>query len=388
MQTIHLKRSRRILNGHLWIFSNEISENLRQFTPGEPVEVLDQKNTFLGTGYINPNSLIAVRLLARERVTPDREFFRHRLLGAVRFRERLVGDTEVCRMVFSEADHLPGLIVDRYGECIVVQLSTAGMEALKETILSLLDEILRPGTIVLRNDGRSRLLEGLSLYKEVIKGDPEKLPPIRENGILFTIDPLGGQKTGFFLDQRENRKAFSELVKDGTGLDLFCYNGAWSLALAAAGAVVTGIDSSEKAVEQAMKNAALNGLQGRAGFLVHDVFEYLRQKGPAGSTGYDFIVCDPPAFVKSAGKIKEAVRAYTDLNAASMRMLKPGGLLATSSCSYHMKKEMFVEMLLAAAKDAGRSLRLISLRSQAMDHPVLLAMPETEYLKCAFLVVD
>lgn len=387
MHKIHLKRTKRTNSGHLWIFSNEIYENLREFTPGAGVEVYDRQENYVGSGYINPNSLIAVRLLAREQVPIDRSFFRDRLAGALDLRRHLPGDRTTCRLVFSEGDYLPGLIVDRYDSCVVVQLLTAGMEFRKALLLDLIDELLEPDTIVVRNDGRSRLLEGLPQYREVFKGSLSPLPVIVDEGVRFRIDPLEGQKTGFFLDQRENRSAFAGLVKGGTGLDLFCHTGSWSLRLAAAGASVTGVDSSERAVRQAEENAGMNGLTEKASFVVSDVFDFLVERSASGASN-DFIVCDPPAFVKSASKLREAVRAYTELNASCMRMLKPGGLLATSSCSYHLQKEMFTAMLLDAAKMAGRSLRLLSLRSQAMDHPVLLAMPETEYLKCAFLVVD
>jgi len=388
MKKVHLKRSRRILHGHLWIFSNEIEENLRDFVPGSLVQIFDRKETLIGSGYINPKSLIAARVLTREDIPLDRTFFSNSLRRAIDLRGNILADAVNCRLVFSEADYLPGLIVDRYGSCVVVQFLTAGMEQQKDLILDLLDEILSPETIVVRNDSRSRLLEGLPQYKELRKGGLEPLPVIEEEGVRFTVDPMEGQKTGFFLDQRENRSAFARLVKHGRGLDLFCHTGSWSLRLAAAGRVqVTGVDSSERAVRQAEQNAAMNNLQEKAGFVISDVFEFLKRQ-EAAADACDFIVCDPPAFVKSASKIREAVRAYTDLNAACMRLLKPGGLLATSSCSYHLQKDMFIELLLAAAHASGRSLRLLAMRSQAMDHPVLLAMPETEYLKCAFLVVD
>jgi len=385
MLKLHLKRTKRINAGHLWIFSNEIAENLKQFTPGAAVEVLDHQENHIGAGYINPNSLIAVRILTRDKSPLDRDFFRGRLVRAFDFRRRILGERTACRLVYSEGDYLPGLIVDRYGPCIVVQLLTAGMETRKELILSLVDELLMPETIVVRNDSRSRLLEGLPRYKELHKGNLDTLPVIYEEGVRFVVDPLEGQKTGFFLDQHENRTAFSKMIRGGRGVDLFCHTGSWSLTLAAAGATVTGVDSSERAVLQARENAAINGLQERAKFIVSDVFDFLKE---AEKESQDFIVCDPPAFVKSAAKLREATRAYTDLNAACMRLLKAGGLLATSSCSYHLQKDMFIDMLLAAAKQAGKSVRMLALRSQAMDHPVLLAMPETEYLKCAFLVVD
>ena len=373
--------------GHLWVFSNEIYENLREFTPGAGVELYDRQETYVGSGYINPASLIAVRLLTQGHEPLDRSFFSARLASALDLRQRLLNATTTCRLVFSEADYLPGLIVDRYNTCLVVQFLTAGMELRKDMILDLLGELLSPDTIVVRNDGRSRLLEGLPQYKEIFKGNLESLPVIQDGPIRFRVDPLEGQKTGFFLDQCENRIAFAGLIKGGEGLDLFCHTGSWSLHLAAAGASVTGVDSSERAVFQARENADLNGLSDNASFASAEVFKFLAQQLDEGRR-HDFIVCDPPAFVKSGSKIREAVRAYMQLNAACMGLIKPGGLLATSSCSYHLQKDMFIEMLLDAAKAAKRSLRLLSLRSQAMDHPVLLAMPETEYLKCAFLVVD
>ena len=242
--------------------------------------------------------------------------------------------------------------------------------------------------IIVRNDSRSRVLEGLPLYREIAKGLPLPLPVIGEDGVLFEVDAYEGQKTGFFLDQRENRSAFADLVKEGRGLDLFCYTGGWSLRLAAAGAIVTGVDESERAVGLAKRNSELNGLGERVSFVKEDVFSFLKRESEKGAGLYDFIVLDPPAFVKSSSKVKEAVKAYRRLNELCMRLLRPGGLLATSSCSYHLGREMFLDMLRDAGRNTGRSLRLLALRSQGPDHPVLLSMPETEYLKCAFLVVD
>jgi 23S rRNA (cytosine1962-C5)-methyltransferase len=388
MGKVHLKRTKRILGGHLWVFSNEIYETMRGYVPGSLVELFDRQENFLGTGYINPNSLISIRILSRERVEIDREFVRRRLRAALHLREKLFEDREALRLVYSEGDYLPGLIVDKYGKCIVLQFLTYGIESFKDLIIELLDEMLDPDTIVLKNESRSRLLEGLPLYKEMVKGSIEKLPVIGENGVSLEIDPYSGQKTGFFLDQKENRKAIRRYVKGGKGLDLFCYTGAWSMNLAFSGAEVTGVDESERAIGQALKNAAMNALQDRASFVQDEVFSFLRRKAAEDGNKNDFIVLDPPAFVKSSAKIKEAVKAYRELNSLCMRLLKPGGLLATSSCSYHVGREMFLEMLRDAARDAQRGLRLIELRSQDRDHPVLLSMPETEYLKCAFLVVD
>ena len=221
-----------------------------------------------------------------------------------------------------------------------------------------------------------------------MKGLPVPRPVISEGGLLFEIDAYEGQKTGFFLDQRENRAAFSRLINGGRGLDLFCYTGGWSLELAAVGADVTGVDESESAIRQAEKNAELNGLRNRTSFVRKDVFSFLKDECEKEEGGYDFVVLDPPAFVKSSSKLREAVKAYRRINGLCMKLLRAGGLLATSSCSYHLGRETFLDMLRAAGKESGSSLRMLALRSQGLDHPVLLSMPETEYLKCAFLVVS
>lgn len=388
LQQIHLKRTKRLLSGHLWIFSNELLESPAGYEAGSLVDIYDMKDKFLGTGYINPRSLMSVRLLTREKVAIDRNFFLRRIAAAIDMRKQLRIKADVGRIVFSEGDYLPGLIADRYGNCLVLQFLTAGMEILKNEIISIFDEILSTEIIIVRNDSRSRLLEGLPLYREIAKGLPLPLPVIAEEGILFEVDAYEGQKTGFFLDQRGNRSAFAQLVEGGRGLDLFCYTGGWSLPLAAAGALVTGVDDSERAVGQAKRNAELNGLGEKATFVKEDVFSFLKRESGKGESRYDFIVLDPPAFVKSSSKVREAVKAYRRLNELCMRLLRPGGLLATSSCSYHLGREVFLDMLRAAGKEAGRSLRMLALRSQGPDHPVLLSMPETEYLKCAFLVVD
>ncbi|MBI5074035.1 MAG: class I SAM-dependent rRNA methyltransferase [Nitrospirae bacterium] len=388
MQKVHLKRTKRLHGGHLWVFSNELHEGLKNYEPGSLVEVYDMHDEFIGIGYINPNSLIAVRLLTRERHSIDREFIAQRINAAITLRKRLIGDREAFRVIYSEGDYLPGLIADTYGACVVLQFLTFGMDAMKDMVIELFDEILRPEIIVLRNESRVRTLEGLPQYKEIVKGSLESLPMIREDGLFFEIDPYEGQKTGFFLDQRENRVSLKRYIQHGKGLDLFSYIGAWSMHLASAGAEITCVDSSDRAIAQARRNADLNDLGSRIDYAVEDVFAFLDKELRNGEGRYDFIVLDPPAFVKSAGKLKEAAKAYREINELCMRLLKRGGILASSSCSYHMSRELFVDTLNAAAKNARRSLRLIEFRSQAPDHPVLLSMPETEYLKCAFLVVD
>ena len=342
------------------------------------------KDEFIGIGYINPNSLIAIRLLTRKPETLDSDFFRNRIIGALEYRKSLGIQGDSFRAVFSEGDFLPGLIVDKYGDCLVLQFLTYGMEAMKETIIPLLDEILSPSSIVLKNDSQSRTLEGLPAYKELIKGSLDKLPLIHEGGISFEVDPLTGQKTGFFLDQRENRLAFAEMVHEGVGLDLFCYSGAWGLQAAKKGLKVKFVDDSEPALAQVRLNAKRNDLEDNCDYLKADVFDFLADEVKAGRK-YDFIVLDPPAFVKNRLKIREALRGYREINSLAMRLLNDGGMLATSSCSYHVDRAAFIEMLRDSARDSRRQFRLVDYRSQGRDHPVLLSMPETEYLKCAFL---
>lgn len=384
MEKIILKRTSRIRAGHLWIFSNELSASPKHFEPGTLVEVYDAKGDFLGIGYVNPHSLISVRLLTREREEINAGFFRKRISAAMHYRKRLFPDLGSCRLVYSEGDFLPGLIVDKYADCLVIQLLTFGMDRLRDIIVSVLDEMVSPSVMVLRNDGQSRVLEGLPLEKGVIKGDLSVLPVIKEGNILMEVDPLSGQKTGFFLDQRGNRIALAERADGGRGLDLFCYSGAWGMQLAARGMQVTFVDDSEAALSKARRNAGLNGFEGACDFVKDDVFKFLKRETEAGAA-YECVVLDPPAFVKSRAKIKEALRGYREINTLAMRLVRKGGILATSSCSYHVDREAFLEMLRSAAKDAGRSPRLLEFRSQGRDHPVLLSIPETEYLKCAFL---
>lgn len=387
MDKIYLNRTSRILSGHLWVFSNELATSPKKFEPGSIVELRDRKEAFLGIGYLNPHSLIAVRILTRRAEDINADFFRSRIFEALGYRRRFLKEAATFRVVFSEADFLPGLIVDKYEDCLSIQILTLGLEKWSEIIIGILDDIFSPSLIVLKNDSPSRLLEGLKQEKMILKGSLDRLPVIREKALQFEINPMAGQKTGFFLDQQENRISFSRLAGGGKGLDLFCYSGAWAVHLAGEGAQVTGIDDSEQAIAQATRNAELNSMSDRCSFKKADVFEFLK-KEISEEARHDFIVLDPPAFVKNRLQVKEALRGYREINANAMRILKKGGLLATSSCSYHIDRESFLDMLRTAAKDAGRQARLIEIRSQAKDHPVLLSVPETEYLKCAFLEVS
>lgn len=384
MEKIILRRISRILSGHLWIFSNELLSSPKNYQPGSIVQVYDNKNIFLGIGYINPHSLIAIRLLTRKKENINHDFFRRYITNAINYRKRFLPDTNSFRVVYSEGDFLPGLIVDKYGDCVVIQFLTLGMEMMKDIVINVLDEILSPSVIVLRNDSQSRILEGLPLEKKVIKGSLYSNPLISEGDIIIEVDPILGQKTGFFLDQRENRLALKNYIKGGKGLDLFCYSGAWGLQLAKNGAFVTCVDESETAILSAKRNFLLNKLEHRCNFIKDDVFSFLKKEVESGAL-YDFVVLDPPAFVKSRAKIKEALRGYREINTMAMKIIKKGGILATSSCSYHVEKAIFLDILRDSARDAKRTPRILDYRAQGKDHPILLSMPETEYLKCAFL---
>jgi 23S rRNA (cytosine1962-C5)-methyltransferase len=387
VKTVKLKQKeeRRILRGHPWVFSNELQNMPAELQPGELVDVLDHGGRFVGRGYMNPHTLIAVRILTREHEEIDVEFFLRKILTARSLREML-GFGDSYRAVFSEGDGLPGLIVDKYADTLVVQSSTAGIDRLQDVIITALKEVYSPRAIVLRNDMFSREIEGLAQEKSVAAGDISGLVAFEESGIQYWVDPLEGQKTGFFFDQRENRMALKDIVKGRRVLDCFCYVGAWSLNAARFGASeVIGLDSSEKAVDLAAKNAALNGLN--VIFITADVFDELR-KYDKQRERFGCIILDPPAFVKSRAKVREALKGYKEINLRAMKLLAPGGVLVTCSCSHHIDQDLFKEMLIDAAYAAGRQARLLEMRSQARDHPMLLAARETQYLKCAILVID
>jgi 23S rRNA (cytosine1962-C5)-methyltransferase len=387
MRTLTLKKKeeRRVQRGHPWVFSNELHDIPADAVPGEIVEVRDASGGFVGRGYVNPRSLIAVRLLTRQREDIDVQFFIRKISGARDLRAGL-GFGDSFRAVFSEGDGLPGLIVDKYTDTLVVQALTAGIERMLDLVIDALREVFHPAVIVLRNDVASRELEGLSQEKRVVLGETGGVVTIEESGLRYAVDVLEGQKTGFFFDQRENRLALRDLVRGRRTLDCFCYVGAWALSAAKFGAgPVIGIDASEKAVAMAQTNAALNGLS--AEFLVGDVFEKLRDFEKRKER-FGCVILDPPAFVKSRAKVREALKGYKEINLRGMRLLEPGGVLVTCSCSHHIDQDLFREMLVDAAFSAGRQARLLEMRTQARDHPMLLAAKETQYLKCAILLLD
>ncbi len=387
MRIIKLKKKeeRRVLRGHPWVFSNELQEVPSDAAPGELVDVADHAGAFLGRGYLNPRSLIAVRLLTRLQEDIDEGFFEERI-GRARDLRTALGFGTSFRALFSEGDGVPGLIVDKYEDTLVVQSLTAGIDRLFDRVLAALRTVYDPRTLVLRNDVPARGIEGLAQEKKVLFGDPAGSVDFEESGIRYRVDVLEGQKTGFFFDQRENRLAFRGLAAGRRVLDCFCYAGAWSLSAAKFGASeVVGIDSSEKAVAAAAANASLNGLA--ASFRTGDVFEELRSFEKRKER-FGCIILDPPAFVKSRAKVREALKGYKEINLRALRLLERGGILVTCSCSHHIDEGLFREMLIDASFSSGRPARLLEMRSQARDHPMLLAAPETRYLKCAILMVE
>lgn len=389
MVTVKLKtgEAKRIRSGHLWIFSNEIAEIDGSVSPGDAVYVTDSRGRLLGTGYINPHSLISVRLVSRSRVELTRSFFARRIAGARAFRQKAWRGERTYRAIYGEADLLPGLVVDRYEDCLVVQSLTAGMEKHLEMVVEALVEVFNPSTIVLRNDSPMRTREQLPLEKSVVKGTVGGPVEIEQDGHRFLVDVLDGQKTGFFLDQRENRRVTSHLAKGWDVLDCCCYTGAWSIYAAGAGAgSVAGIDSSASALELAARNAELNGVGARVALTRGNVFKELASLRSAGRR-FDMVILDPPAFARSRKHIREALKAYRSLNRLALSVARPGGFLVTCSCSHLVERQAFMNALVDASREAGRRAIVVEVRGQSRDHPVLLGIPETEYLKCVILEV-
>jgi 23S rRNA (cytosine1962-C5)-methyltransferase len=389
MKTLRLKpgEDRRIREGHPWVFANEIASALSEYPAGEVVDIEDAGGEFIGRGYVNPHSLIAARILSRRKEAIDQAFFRHRLERALAYRERICPGGKAHRLCYSEGDHLPGLIVDRYGDVCVAQILTAGMESLIAEIQGAILDLFAPRAIVARNDLPIRKLEGLPQEKRVLTGEIPSPLVVRVGEVEMEVDVLEGQKTGLFLDQRENYRLLQGRVAGKRVLDLFCYTGGWALHAARWGAEeVVGVDGSARAVEEARRNAERNLLAPCCRIVQEEVFEGLRSREHRGER-FDVVVLDPPAFVKSRGRIREALKGYREVNRRAIRLLSPGGVLITSSCSYHLEREAFREMLRRAAAEAGREVRLLGMYGQARDHPVLLSVPETDYLKCAVLEV-
>ncbi len=382
MQIVRLKKGceKRLARGHKWVFSNEISESLKAFSPGW-AGIYSYKEAFLGTGYINPHSLIAVRMFSEKEEPPQKDFFSKRIAEASERKKKLYPGSNTCRIIYGESDGLPGLILDRYGDVYVCQANTRCISEYQEIISGCIVELFNAHAVVFRNDSRARLLEGLPQEKHIAYGSlPERIS-VSMNGLDFNVDVMNGQKTGLFLDQRDNREALRKYVQDGSVLDFFCYDGAWSLVAKSAGASsVTGIDSSPFAVERARKNASINSLD--CEYVQANALDVLKS---LNRNSQDMIILDPPAFAKSKKDLPDALKGYIDINRRALLALKPGGILVSCSCSYNMSSEDFHDVILKASVSAGKELRLLESRGQSLDHPVLLAMPETAYLKCLIL---
>ena len=388
MAKVFLKKGEedRILLGHPWVFGNEVRNIEGAVTPADIVDVYDSKNRYLGSGYINPQSKILVRLLTREHEEINKEFFRKRILQAWDYRKKLV-DTSSCRVIFGEADFLPALIVDKFGDYLSIQTLSLGIEKYRDIILELLEEILEPKGIYERNDVQIREKEGLEQKKGFIKGPFDTTVEIMENEVKMLVDIENGQKTGYFLDQRENRAALKPFVKDARVLDTFTHTGGFALHAAYYGArEVTAVDISAHAIEYVQRNAEINGLQHKIKGVVGNVFDVLKEYQVANEK-FDVVILDPPAFCKTKSAVEGAYRGYKDINLRGMKILNPGGFLVTCSCSHYMYPGLFMEMLQDAAKDAKRMVRQVEFRTQAKDHPVLYGSDESMYLKCVILQV-
>ena len=392
MERVHTIRLRpgeqdRLLAGHPWIYQNELEGWPPDAAPGDLVDLHDSQGHFLGRGYLNPRTTLAVRVLARGRVPVDQEFFLSRIRQAMALRERVMPARTVYRVVHGEADGLPGLIVDRYDDAVAIQLLTAGMDRRRELILTAVEEVLRPRTIVARNDSPMREREGLPRERAVLRGQIPPDPTVTIYGLDVVVDLLEGQKTGLFLDQIDNYPLIERMAGGAEVLDCFCYVGLWGLLAARSGATrVTGIDQSPAAIKQATALAERNGLTDRCAFRVGNVFDELRERDRRREA-FDLVILDPPAFVKAHNRIPEALAGYKEINLRAMRLLRPGAFLVTCSCSYHLSAEQFRRMLWDAARDVRRTVRLVAQGAQGRDHPVLLGLTESEYLKCCLLQV-
>ncbi|WP_409178269.1 class I SAM-dependent rRNA methyltransferase [Brevibacillus fortis] len=418
-------RKKRLEVGHPWIFQSEVLEIQGDVEPGEIVEVTNHKGHFLAKGYINPASQMIVRILSYDQKEEiDYDFFLRKIKQAAEFRTRFVDNPRACRVIYGEADFLPGLIVDRYEDTLVVQVLSLGMEKRIEWIRDALVAVFSPTGIYLRNDVPVRELEGLTQGKEVLYGECPREVLIEENGLKYYVDIVEGQKTGFFYDQRENRASIAPLMKgwgenhgitltsmevdgetkqmpvdkrgkvvknpfwDGAEvLECFTHTGSFTLNACKHGAKkVTALDISDHAIETAKRNITLNGFLHRVDFVVANAFDYLRENVEAGKS-WDVVILDPPAFAKSRGAVKGACRGYKDINLNGMKLVRSGGFLVTASCSYHMSPELFLQTIQEAAVDAKKILRLIEWRGAGKDHPQISGADEAHYLKFAIFEV-
>jgi 23S rRNA (cytosine1962-C5)-methyltransferase len=376
----------RVINGHPWIFGNELGDSDGSYEPGDIVEVFSYNGSFVGKGYINPASQIRIRLLSRDKneVIND-EFFLRRIRQAWEYRQQ-IGYVENCRLIFGEADELPALIIDKFNDYLVIQTLSLGIDKWKSAIVDALQKIFSPKGIYERNDVPVRELEGLPQQKGFLSAPFDTNIILNENGLKFHVDIENGQKTGYFLDQQDNRRAIQHIVKNADVLEAFCYTGTFALHAAQYGAKsVLGLDISENAVNTARKNAVLNGFEDVCKFEAVNAFDALKQWGKEGKK-YDVVMLDPPAFTKSRENIQKAIAGYKEINLRGMKLTRPGGFLVTASCTNLVDPQLFLKTIDMAAKDAKRKLRQVTWQTQAADHPILWHVPNTQYLK--FLIVQ
>ncbi len=375
----------RLLGGHPWIYRSEIAQVEGEPAAGAIAFVRDHRGKLLGQAMVNLRSQIVGRLLTRTDEPIDRAFFLRRVQAAVARPGRTLRGPDACRLVYGEGDLLPGVIVDRFAHLLVLQLLTAGMECRRDTLVSVLADVAGTQAIYERSDASSRRLEGLDPRTGFLLGGGETGVWIDEAGVAFFVEVAAGQKTGFFLDQRENRQVVRGLAAGRSVLDCFCYAGGFSVSAAAGGASqVLGVDLSEQALGWAEQSARQNGLTARCAFRAENVFDLLRRLDRQRQH-FGLIILDPPAFTKGRQALADALRGYKEINLRAMRLLPPGGLLLTCSCSYHVDLPAVLDMLRSAAADVHRAFRILEVRTQARDHPVLLAAKETQYLKCVVL---
>ena len=384
--SLNKKISPRIANGHPWIFNNEVAKIDSDVKGGEIVEVYSHDNKFVGKGYINPKSLILVRLLTRNASEEiNEQFFLNRIIACWEYRKK-IGYTENCRLVFGEADSLPQLIIDKFNDYFVIQTLAMGMDVWKPAIVKALNAIFQPKGIYERNDVPVRELEGLSQQKGFLSAPFDTKIIINENGFKFYADIENGQKTGYFLDQQDNRKAIQHIVKGADVLGAFTYTGTFEIHAAKYGAKsVLGIDISGNAVQQANDNASLNEVADICRFEIANAFDALKQWGKEGRQ-YDVVMLDPPAFTKSRESIQNAIAGYKEINLRGIKLVKPGGFLVTSSCTSLVSPELFLQTIGMAAKDARRKTRQVDFKSQSADHPIVWNLENTQYLK--FLIIQ
>lgn len=393
MIIVKLKKNegRIISSGGLWIFDNEIDVIDGDYKNGDIVEVVSFKNDFIGYGYINDNSKIRIRILTRNKnEIIDEEFFKKRILDAWNYRKNVV-ETNCCRVVFSDSDRLPGLIVDKFEDVLVFEIDTLGMDVRKDLLVKVTKEVFEEDGVNIkgiyeRSDARVRTLEGLERIKGFLSEPFDTLIEVDENGVKLEVNIADGQKTGYFLDQKYNHLYIRNICKDKKVLDCCTHTGGFALSAAKVAKSVTGIDASDLAINQAIKNSELNGFNNTE-FVVADVFDYLIE-AEENNEKYDVIILDPPAFTKSKNSVKNASKGYKEINYRAMKLLKPGGFLVTCSCSEYMPRDLFMKIIVNAGNDAHKRLRLVESRAQGPDHPIIMGNNVSDYLKCIIVQVN